>query len=86
MVRDESPDASAEATWKKTSGNDHFFHSMAFNLLARRICEHMYQTQNGTPGFSASIGGVAIGGLSKLPGLVAAPTDQSKQLRVSRLG
>lgn len=57
MVRDESPDANAEATWKKTSGNDHFFHSMAFNLLARRICEHMYQTQSGAIATSSVIVG-----------------------------
>lgn len=40
MVRDEQPDIEAE--WKKITGNDHFFHSMALNLLARRVCEHMF--------------------------------------------
>jgi hypothetical protein len=61
MVRDENPDANADATWKKTSGNDHFFHSMAFNLLARRICEHMYQTHSGTVATSSLISGVEVG-------------------------
>jgi hypothetical protein len=55
------PDAVAEATWKKTSGNDHFFHSMAFNMLSRRICEHMYQTQDGAKGTSSAISGVTPG-------------------------
>jgi hypothetical protein len=59
MVRDENPDANAEATWKKTTGNDHFFHSMAFNLLSRRICEHMYQTHSGVIATSSLIAGVA---------------------------
>jgi hypothetical protein len=61
MVRDENPDASADASWKKTNGNDHFFHSMAFNLLARRICEHMYQTQSGVIATSSMISGVGVG-------------------------
>lgn len=38
--RDERPEQEAE--WKKTEGNDHFFHSMALCLLARRVCEHIY--------------------------------------------
>lgn len=65
MVRDEHPDATAEATWKKTSGNDHFFHSMAFNILARRICEHMYQTQSGVVATSSVIVGTDIGAHSQ---------------------
>lgn len=43
MVRDEKPEAEPE--WKKLNGNDHFFHSMALSLLARRICEHVYATE-----------------------------------------
>jgi hypothetical protein len=62
MVRDENPDASADAVWKKTSGNDHFFHSMAINLLARRICEHMYQTQSGVVAATSLIGAAEVGG------------------------
>lgn len=42
MIRDEAPDE--EAVWKKNSGNDHYFHSMAFNLLARRVSEHQFAT------------------------------------------
>lgn len=40
MVRDEQPEKEPE--WKKLNGNDHFFHSMALSLLARRVCEHVY--------------------------------------------
>ena len=40
MVRDEKPEQEAE--WKKLNGNDHFFHSMAYCLLARRVCDHIY--------------------------------------------
>lgn len=42
MVRDEKPEAEPE--WKKLNGNDHFFHSMALSLLARRVCEHVYSS------------------------------------------
>lgn len=78
MVRDENPDANAEAKWKKTSGHDHFFHSMAFNLLARRICEHMYQTQTETVATtSVVIGADAPGSNSNLLGNAS---------RASRLG
>lgn len=40
MVRDESPEKEPE--WKKLNGNDHFFFSMAFAMLAKRISNHMY--------------------------------------------
>lgn len=81
MVRDESPDASAEATWKKTSGNDHYFHSMAFNMLARRICEHMYQTQSGVTATSSTVGGIAVGVQSNLPGYRSSQPEQTRQRR-----
>lgn len=42
MVRDEKPETEPE--WKKLNGNDHFFHSMALSLLARRVCEHVYMS------------------------------------------
>lgn len=43
MVRDENPEKpDAEPEWKKLNNNDHFFHSMALSLLARRVCEHVY--------------------------------------------
>lgn len=76
MVRDESPDA--EASWKKTSGQDHFFHSMAINLLSRRICEHMYQTQSGVVATFSGIIGATFG--ENQPSLLH---DMGK---VSRLG
>lgn len=61
MVRDEKPDAAADAVWKKTSGNDHYFHSMALNLLARRVCEHLYTTQTGVIATCSMIGGAEVG-------------------------
>lgn len=44
MLRIEQPDC--EAQWQKRSGADHFFHSMAFGKAARRISDHMYQSQS----------------------------------------
>lgn len=44
MIRIEQPDS--EAKWQKRTGADHFFHSMAFSKVARRISEHMYQSQS----------------------------------------
>lgn len=61
MVRDERPGDSEQAEWKKTSGNDHYMHSIAFNLLARRVSEHMYATQLSTIGTSVSFSGGAFG-------------------------
>lgn len=43
MLRIEQPDS--ETQWKKRTGADHFFHAMAFSKSARRINEHMYQSQ-----------------------------------------
>jgi hypothetical protein len=43
MIRIEQPDAETE--WKKRTGADHFFHSMGFSKAARRISDHMYQSQ-----------------------------------------
>jgi hypothetical protein len=40
MVRDET--AEKEPEWKKLNGNDHFFFSMAYALLAKRVANHMY--------------------------------------------
>jgi len=40
MVRDESPEKEPE--WKKLNGNDHFFFSAAYALLAKRVSNHMY--------------------------------------------
>lgn len=59
MVRDEQPDVEAE--WKKITGNDHFFHAMALNLLARRICEHMFHVNTDTVATSSMIVGAQVG-------------------------
>lgn len=48
MVRNEKPGESVQAEWMKTSGEDHYFHSLALNLLCRRISEHMFATQMST--------------------------------------
>lgn len=62
MVRNEQPDVEAE--WLKTTGNDHYFHSMALNLLSRRVCEHMYATQSDGVATSSLILGATPGGLA----------------------
>jgi hypothetical protein len=54
MVRNEKPGEIEQAEWMKTTGNDHFMHSMAFNMLARRVCEHMFATQLSTMATSSS--------------------------------
>jgi hypothetical protein len=59
MVRDEQPDIEAE--WKKITGNDHFFHSMALNLLARRVCEHMFHVDKSEVATSSMIIGADQG-------------------------
>lgn len=64
MVRDDKPgDGVVEnhAEWKKTTGNDHYMHSIAFNLLARRVCEHMYSTQVATTATTSSFFGASFG-------------------------
>lgn len=80
MVRNEQPDTEAE--WIKTTGNDHYFHSMALNLLARRVCEHMYASQATTVATSSLIlGAVPAGMTHNLEGL------QTQSLnKLSRLG
>lgn len=59
MVRDEQPDVEAE--WKKITGNDHFFHSMALNLLSRRVCDHMLHTQTDVIATSSLVSGAEFG-------------------------
>lgn len=61
MVRNEKPGESEHAEWMKTTGNDHYMHSMAFNLLARRVCEHMFSTQLSTIATSSSFFGGSFG-------------------------
>jgi hypothetical protein len=64
MVRDDKPNDGIEvmAEWRKTDGDDHYMHSMAFNLLARRVCEHMYATQISTVATVSSFLGAPMAG------------------------
>lgn len=61
MVRNDSPDQEDMGQWLKTSGNDHYFHSIAFNLLARRVGEHIFSTQRATTPTSGSFFGQGFG-------------------------
>jgi hypothetical protein len=82
MIRDETPDS--EAVWKKNTGSDHYFHSMAFNLLARRVAEHMFATQLSTMAISSSFLGGQIG-TGRNSNLEMVNNDKSLN-RISRLG
>ncbi|MET0377060.1 MAG: phage terminase large subunit family protein [Rhizorhabdus sp.] len=80
MVRDEqSPEKEAE--WKKTTGNDHYLHSMALNLLARRVCEHMYANQTDTIATTPMLIGAGWGNTHNL-----GPSSMKGLNRFSRLG
>lgn len=79
MVRDEQPDV--EAVWKKITGADHYFHSMALSLVARRICEHMYHHQSPTVATTSLIMAADVKRAPDLNGLVL-----SGARKVSRLG
>lgn len=82
MRRNEAPDK--EATWEKNSGNDHYFHSMAFNLLARRVSEHLFATSLSTIVTIPSFGGASFG---TDQGMLALSGGVTKSLnRISRLG
>lgn len=59
MVREESPEK--EPTWVKLNGNDHFFHSMAFALLARRVSEHLFLHKLNDSAMTLSILGMNMG-------------------------
>jgi hypothetical protein len=61
MVRNDAPDQDDMGQWLKTSGNDHYMHSIAFNLLARRVTEHIFATQGSTTGISSSFYGQSFG-------------------------
>lgn len=79
MKRDELPEK-GEVIWRKNSGNDHYFHSMAFNLLGRRICEHLFHSGSNGLNFSSAFSGAdwLQSGTALMPGKGAA--------RISRLG
>lgn len=55
MVRNDAPELNEMGAWLKVSGNDHYFHSMAFNQLSRRIGEHLFaligSTMHTSPSF-----------------------------------
>jgi len=87
MVRDDSPANSEHVLgeWKKTSGNDHFMHSMAFNLLARRICEHMFATQLSTVATTSSFLGASFVGTQGMLNFNGSGGMKSLN-RISRLG
>ena len=78
MVRDDQPEKEAE--WKKLNENDHFFHSMALCLLARRVCDHIYTIN--TQGLMSN---VVITGLA-MPGFGETLTHHKGVSRISRLG
>lgn len=59
MVREETPEK--EPRWVKLNGNDHFFHSMAFALLARRVSEHIFLHNLNDSAMTLSIVGMDIG-------------------------
>lgn len=59
MVREETADK--EPRWVKLNGNDHFFHSMAYALLARRVSEHMFLHNLQDTAMTLSIVGMDMG-------------------------
>lgn len=61
MVRNDKPGEDDKAEWMKTTGQDHYMHAIAFNLLGRRISEHMFSTQMSTVATSSSFIGAGFG-------------------------
>lgn len=65
MVRNDDPSGEAEfnelALWLKTDGNDHYMHAAAFNLLSRRISEHLFTYMMSTIATSPSFYGQQMG-------------------------
>lgn len=74
MLREENADSPPK--WLKLNGNDHFFHSMGYALISRRVAEHQYtqKIQRGH-GSVVAISGIDIGkqndndGLYQLKGI-----------------
>jgi hypothetical protein len=77
-VRDERPQE--PAVWRKSSGEDHYFHSMAFNMLARRIREH---NQLREPDELPRVCSAVVAAAMKAPAALGANKGAS---RISRLG
>ena len=65
MVREETPEK--EPKWVKLNGNDHFFHSMAFALLARRVAEHIFLHNLQDAAMTLSVVGMDMGNTKNDP-------------------
>jgi hypothetical protein len=85
MVRNDAPGGDDMGEWLKVSGNDHYMHSMAFNLLSRRIGDHLFATQGSTMLTSPSFFGQTFGSGQGSLDLNAGMSMKSIQ-RISRLG
>lgn len=82
-VRDERPDQ--PATWRKNPGEDHYFHAMAFGMIARRIHEHaILQDSHVEPKVSAMLVAATQNTPQGLLGLSGGRGSGFR--RVSRLG
>jgi len=77
MVREETPEK--EPKWVKLNGNDHFFHSMAFALLARRVAEHIFLHNLNDTAMTLSILGLDMGKNND-------PTDRFRNKDVNKYG
>lgn len=77
MVREENPEK--EPNWVKLSGNDHFFHSMGYALLARRVSEHLFLQKNNNTGMVLSMMGMDVSSGND-------PTSQFKNKGVNKYG
>lgn len=61
MVRNDKPGESEMAVWMKTTGNDHYFHAMAINLLARRVSDHRFSNGFNGPNLVSTFMGAGWG-------------------------
>ena len=77
MVREERPEK--EPTWIKLNGNDHFFHSMGYALLARRVAEHLFLQKSGDSAMTLSMLGMNVGDYND-------PTNRFKNKGVNKYG
>lgn len=85
MVRDEKPGEEDSAEWKKTTGADHFMHSIAFNLLARRASDHMFTTRVSTIATSSSFLGASFASGQGSLNFSGASNDKALN-KIARLG
>lgn len=77
MVREESPEK--EPQWVKLNGTDHFFHSMGYALLARRVSEHLFLHNLRDSAMTLSIIGMDVGDKNE-------PTNRFKNKGVNKYG